>query len=128
MDVCESVKALITDYDCSLKRLDSFTGKEGIVIRDAGSSTRYTGLDTRRVLDRKVQVVVRRRSERQARDICEELFDRLAHAYVPSVGDEYRFIDCAPYTDPQELALEEHGFYAWDFRLIVQIEPKGDHI
>jgi len=108
--------------DAHVKRLDSFTGKEGICIRRLPSTTVNRYIDRSRTAEYVYQVVVRRRSERAAMDECCDIADLLDGMRVESGNGSYRFSSQEVYTEPQELELDEANFYAWHVRMVASIE------
>ena len=105
--------------DATAKRLDSFTGKEGVVIRLLSEKTEfvdYAGEEERSVL---YQVVVRRRSE--AEDVCRLAAEMLDGAELPSESGAYTFIDQEVASHANEIELDESLFYAWEVRIRANI-------
>ena len=128
IDLHERVKAYLEAKgfeNVSLKRLDSFTGKEGIVVQLLPATVVETYYDGTQVLDQPYRVTVRRRSEAEAMQTCSDIAEALEHVILASARNEY-----APhgtegqqvYTAPQELALEEKSFYAWHVQMRARIE------
>lgn len=124
IDLIDRAKDLLAErgYDAHAKRLDSFTGKEGVVLRRVPSTVTERYLDRSESVSYLYQVVVRRRSERQAMEECCEIAELLADAWLDSGNGSYSFVGQEAYTQPQELALDEAGFYAWQARIEARIE------
>lgn len=125
-DICESARAVLAanGIEASLKRLDSFTGREGTVIRSVPSATVDRYYDRSRVVAAIYQVACRSRSEKTAKETAERVADALAWAEVPSLNGSYRFIDQEIYTEPSEMELEEDGFYAYQVTIRAEIETR----
>lgn len=125
-DICESARAVLAEngIEASLKRLDSFTGKEGTVIRAVPSATVDRYYDRSRTVAAIYQVACRSRSERTAKETAERAADALAWAEVPSLNGSYRFISQEIYTEPAEMDLEEDGFYAYQVTFRAEIETR----
>ena len=107
--------------DATAKRLDSFTGKEGTVVRLLSEKTEfvdYAGEEERSVL---YQVVVRQRSEAEAEDVCRLAADVLDGAELPSDSGAYTFIDQEVASHANEIELDESLFYAWEVRIRANI-------
>ncbi len=103
--------------DASTKRLDSFTGKEGAVVRLLSEKTEfvdYAGEEERSVL---YQVVVRRRSEADAEEGCRLAAQVLDGAEMPSGNGSYAFDDQEVASHANEMELDESLFYAWEVRV-----------
>ena len=124
VDVCESMKQILdaAGYTASLKRLDSFTGKEGIVLRRVLPQRTERYFDNGRSYDFIVHVVVRRRSEAQAMYECSDIAELLTDCPVESLNGSYTWTGTDIYTEPEEMALDEDNFYAWNTRVNVRIE------
>lgn len=108
-------------YEAHVKRLDSFTGKEGIVLRRVPSTVTGRYFDGTESVSCIYQVIVRRRSERQAMEECCDIAALLKDAWLGSGNGSYAFVGQEVYTEPQELALDEAGFFAWEVRLEASI-------
>lgn len=124
IDLVEGVKALLVEngFDAHVKRLDAFTGKEGVCVRRLPSSAAAKYMNRKRCVGYLYQVVVRRRSEREAMEECEDIARILESARVESANGSYGFTSQEVYTEPQELEIDEAGFYAWHVRMIASIE------
>lgn len=124
IDACRRVAEVIGSmgYDVSLKRLDAFTGKEGVIVRELPVVTVHEELDGSHVDDMPVYVVVRRRSEQEARSVCRAIEFALDGAQLASGNGSYRWISTQIYTHTQQLPLDEGSFYAYDLRIKVQME------
>lgn len=109
----------------SLKRLDSFTGKEGIVIRAMPKTLVESYYDGTAVYDQPYQIIVRRRSEAEAMETCSSIAETLEGVILASARNEYQPHGTdgqKVYTAPQEMALDEADFYAWHVRMTARIE------
>lgn len=124
VDVRESLKKILETqgYTVSLKRLDSFTGKEGIVLRQVMPQRTEKYLDTSRSYDYIVHVVVRNRSEKTAMDTCCDIADLVEDLPINSLNGSYVWTGTDIYTEPEEMVLDEDNFYAWNTRIRVRIE------
>lgn len=109
-------------YKAHVKRLDSFTGKEGICIRQISMIPTCSYYDGEREYSLIYQIIVRRRSEEAARNVCAEIFELLLDADLSSENGSYRFYRNEVYTPPQELSLSENLFYAWETRFVATVE------
>jgi len=112
--------------DASVRRLESLIGREGIVVRRLPTIPTGTYQDRTRSLDYLYQVVVRRGSERQAMEECSDIAELLCNTTLMSGNGSYRMSAQDIYTEPQELPLEDTGFYAWEVRICASITI-GDH-
>lgn len=108
-------------YEAHVKRLDEFTGREGIVLRRIPSAVTERYFDGGEAVSYVYQVIVRRRSERRAMEECCDIAELLKDAWLDSENGSYAFEGQEIYTEPQELALEETGFYAWETRIKASI-------
>ena len=128
IDLHERVKTYLESKGftgVSLKRLDSFTGKEGIVIRAMPKTLVESYYDGVRVYDQPYQIIVRRRSEAEAMETCASIADALEGVILQSANGSFVPHGSSGqqvYTAPQELALEEANFYAWHVRMTARIE------
>lgn len=107
--------------DASTKRLDSFTGKEGTVVRMLSEKREgfdYDGSEERSVL---YQVVARRRSEKEAQEVCAAAAAVLDGAFIPSGNGSYVFDSQEVTSHANELELDEAMFYAWEVRVTAKI-------
>lgn len=122
-DMCESARDYLAGHgiQASVKRLDSFTGKEGVCIRRVPSATVDRYYDGRRTIAAIYQVVVRSRSERTAMETADRIAELMDGAYIPSNGGKYQFINQEVYTEPEELDTEEPGFFAYQLMLRAEI-------
>jgi hypothetical protein len=103
--------------DTVKRRLDSLTGREGIVVRRQPSTVTNRYQDRGKGISYIYQVVVRRRDEQLAMEQCSAIAALLEEATLESINGTYRFIGSEVYTEPQELELEDDGFYAWEARI-----------
>ncbi len=78
--------------DATAKRLDSFTGKEGTVVRLLSEKT-----------------------------VCRLAADVLDGAELPSDSGAYTFIDQEVASHANEIELDESLFYAWEVRIRANI-------
>lgn len=108
-------------FDAYVKRLDQFTGREGIVVRRVPSRVTSRYFDGGEALSYIYQVIVRRRSGREAMETCCEIADLLKHAWLASRNGSYSFHGQEVYTGPQELELDEANFSAWEVRFEASI-------
>lgn len=128
IDLHERAKAYLEakGYDgVSLKRLDQFTGKEGIVVQLVPASLVESYYDGTQVFDQPYRVTVRRRSEAEAMQVCSDIAETLEGATLESANGSYAPADTQGqqiYTAPQELALEEANYYAWYVQMHARIE------
>jgi len=124
MDVCESIQSALKaeKIDASLKRLDSFTGKEGVIIRRVIPEFSGRYMDTTRTVNFIAHIVVRNRSEKAAMELCEWIANFLQDRPLASLDGSYTWSATSIYTEPQEMELDESNFYAWNTRIEVQIE------
>ena len=104
------------------KRLDSTTGREATVVRQLPHIPETTYTDRSTSIYFLYQVIVRRRSEKAAMEECWAIADLLKDERIDSDNNSYRFTGTEIYTYPQELMLEEAGFYAWETRIYALIE------
>lgn len=120
IDVPEQAAKLIkaNGYkDVHLRRLDEFTGREGIIVRRIPSTV--TGYDYMRSkeLAYLYQVIVRTRSAKRGMETAEALERLLDGAELKSDNNSFFFVSQETYTPTQELELDEAGFYAYEFRI-----------
>ena len=108
-------------HDAHAKRLDSFTGREGVCVRRISPTRVETYMDGTRAVDLAYQAVVRRRSESDAMTECIDIADMLDGADVPSANGSYLFESQEVVAGPQELELDEALFYAWECRVVAHI-------
>lgn len=66
-------------------------------------------------------MVRRGESERAVMDGCEAMA-RLLEARPIADGAGYRVVGFEIYTWPQEMELDESGYYAWEFKMQYHIE------
>lgn len=116
MGVRDALRAM--GYDAHTKRLDAFTGREGIVLRPLAYSVTERDYAGGEAGDFAYRVIVRRRSAAQAEEDCRELA-----ALLPTVeaGAAARVAGCRVQVEPQELELDEAGFHAWEARIAAHI-------
>ena len=104
-----------------LKRLDEFTGHEGIVLRRMPETVTDRYMDRSFASDYVWQAIVVRRSEREAIETCEELARALRFAPLDSINGSYRLVENDVYTAPQEMAADEEGFFSWQVQFTAHI-------
>ncbi|MCH4184015.1 MAG: minor capsid protein [Eggerthellaceae bacterium] len=124
IDLLENVKDRVRGFgykDAYLKRFDSFTGREAICISPEQASLIQVYMDGRRELMQPYQIIVRRRSQQEAKQIVCDIATKLEHEVFPSHNGSYEFDGGYVYTDPSELELEETGFYAYVVVMAAQI-------
>lgn len=109
-------------FETSKRRLDSTTGREGIIVRRISYTVQAAYMDGWEALAYIWQVVVRSRSEDKAMSDCVAITQLLEDAALESQNNSYVFSSQTVYTSPQELRLEEAGFYAWQVRFSTTIE------
>lgn len=109
-------------YDAKVRRLDSMTGKEGIVVRRVPSTVVGEYRDRSKSVAYLWQVIIRRRSEKRALEEADALCKLLDENPIQSGNGSYQIVAQEVYTLPQELALEDSGFYAQEFRIRSYIE------
>ena len=123
IDLVDMARSYLAErgYEAHVKRLDEFTGREGIVLRRIPSTVTERYFDGGEAVSYVYQVIVRRRSERRAMEECSDIAELLKDAWLESGNGSYAFGGQEIYTEPQELALDEAGFYAWEARLVASI-------
>lgn len=124
MDVCESIKAALAErgWVANLKRLDPFTGDEGIIVRRGLPESAGRYMDASRSVNFIARIFVRYRSERTAMETCDAIADYLIDRPLPSLDGSYLWSATEIYTEPQELVLDDGGFYVWETSVAVTIE------
>lgn len=123
-DLLEVAKAYLEGLGYAgvqLKRLDEFTGPEGIVLRRMPETVTDRYMDGTTASDWTWQAIVVRRSEREAMEVCEELARALRFAPLDSENGSYRLIENDVYTAPQEMTADEEGFFAWQVQFTAHI-------
>lgn len=115
MDLLTQVKEEVESfgYDVSLKRFDTFTGKEGVYLSPVQASLITAYMDGSEERLQPYQIVVRMREAKAASQTCSDIATRLERADFPSKDGSYQWVSGGVYEHPQELELEEAGFYAW---------------
>lgn len=123
IDLVDRARDFLADhgYEAHVKRLDAFTGKEGIVLRRVPSTVTGRYFDGGEAVSYIYQVVVRRRSEREAMEQCCDIAELLKGAWLESGNGSYAFVGQEVYTEPQELKLDEANYYAWEVRIEASI-------
>ena len=79
---------------------------------------------SRFLAERGYEAHVRRLDEftgREGMEECCDIAELLKGAWLDSENGSYAFEGQEIYTEPQELALEETGFYAWETRIKASI-------
>ena len=128
IDLFEGVRDYLKDLgfgDVGVSRLDEAKGREGVVVLPMPRSVAQVYMDMSEEWVQPYQVVVRRRSEAQAMVECSDIADALEHVTIRSRNGSFRPADSQGqqiYTAPQELQLDEEGFYAWHVRMSARIE------
>jgi hypothetical protein len=122
VDVCATYLQEHGFTDALKRRLDSTTGREAIIVRRLPTLSEATYMDGSQTLGYLYQIIVRRKSEEDAMTTCSDIAELLSDAYLPSANGSYVFTSQEIYTYPQELRLEEQGFYAWETRIHATIE------
>lgn len=122
-EMLEAVKALLAEngFEACTKRLDATTGYEGAVVRWLGYTRTERYGDGGECGNAVVQVVRRGESERAVMDGCEAMA-RLLDEEPIADGAGYRVVGFEIYTWPQEMELDESGYYAWEFKMSYHIE------
>lgn len=117
MLLLDAVAALLAPSfpDVSTKRLDRFTGREGVVVRPMPTVIDEEFYDGSRLARLYFQVFVRRRDEDEARRACEGVARMLDGAWLdPDEGEAQGPVEV--YAWPQELELDEKAFTSWEAR------------
>ena len=122
-EMLEAVKAALASagYEACTKRLDAATGYDGAVVRWLGYTRTDAYDDGGECGNAVVQVVRRSESERAAMDDSDAMA-RLLEGEPIADGAGYRVVGFEIYTWPQEMELDESGYYAWEFRMQYHIE------
>lgn len=109
-------------YDPCFKRLDEFTGPEGVVVRQMIPTVLSTDMcGTKDVLAPYV-VLVRSRSELNAMETCWGIAELLGAADLPSRDGSYRFTASVVQSEPASVALEEDDIHGWAVTMAVRME------
>lgn len=109
-----------------LKRLDSTTGKEGVVVRQfAADVILRRFMDGTERLECTTQVLSRHQDREAAMDECEKLANLLDGAHLES--DAFQFIDQEVYLDPQEIEDDEADYSTWSVVIKTNITRKRPH-
>lgn len=108
--------------DAFVKRFDSFTGREAICVRQMQPTVTERYMDGTQEMEQPYEVIVRRRSAADARETCCAIAELLEDASLPSENGSYRFTSGRVYLEPQELELDESGFFAWSVVMAATIE------
>lgn len=104
-----------------LKRLDEFTGPEGIVLRRMPETVTDRYMDRSQASDMVWQAIVVRRSEREAMETCEDLARVLRFAPLDSKNGSYMLVENDVYTQPQEMVADDEGFFAWQVQFTAHV-------
>ena len=122
MLLLDAVAALLAPHypDVSTKRLDRFTGREGVVVRPMPAVTVDEFYDGKRIVRLYFQVFVRRRDEDEARRVCDGVARLLDGACLdPDEGTAQGSVEV--YAWPQELELDEKAFTSWEARFSLDV-------
>ena len=127
MDVLKAAKALLSDngIEAKIGRLDSFTGKEGVVLRKLPMSVTDVYSDRAKACAYLFQAVARKRLKQDAEELCEAIAETFDDAPVKSLDGSYQCVSTEIYTWPQELALDEAGMNAWEVSVRVDLILEG---
>ena len=119
----EAAKALLAEagFEACTKRLEATTGYEGTVVRWLGYTRTERYADGGECGNAVVQLIRRGTSERAVMDDSEAQA-RLFDAEPMPEGEGYRLVGQEIYTWPQELELDESGYYAWECKIQFHIE------
>lgn len=123
-DVPEAAKSLLQAEGYSpvvVSRLDAVGKMEAIVLRPAPSTTSARYVDGSRRVAYVLQVLCKRESELQAMEDSHGISELLDMSHLPSPTDSYQFVSAEIYTEPQELGVDESGFYVWELRIRANI-------
>lgn len=114
-NLLESAKAALAakGIGASAKRLDEFTGKEGDVLRQMAVVTSESYYDGTRLVTAMFEAISRRRSPAEAMTACYDIADALDGAWLPGLKGMEQTDGIDIEVLPQEIRLEEAGFYAW---------------
>lgn len=125
VDVCEAVAAKLKETGYAgvlLKRMDEMTGREGIVVRLAGSRVVNAHFDRTYTVRVIVNVMCCYYAEAEAMTSANDIRDTVDGAALPSINGSYRWTATEVYTEPQEITLDEAGRYVWNVQFAVTIE------
>ncbi|MEG2369204.1 MAG: minor capsid protein [Raoultibacter sp.] len=111
-------------YETSVKRLDELDSREGVVLRRLPATVTARYADLGQSVAYVFQAIVKRRDEERAIDDCEKITNLLVHADLASRNGSYVFTNAEVYTEPQELELNESGYFIWEARIRVNIYRK----
>ena len=123
-DMLDVVGAVLegAGYDPSFKRLDEFTGTEGLVVRQLIPTVLSTDMcGTQDVLAPYV-VLARSRSEVKAMETCWDVAELLGGSTLESADGSYRFTASVVQSEPAAVALEEDNVYGWAVTMAVRME------
>lgn len=131
IDVCARARDLIAAAGHSpayLRKLDSTTAREGVVVRPLPSYVSSADYGRGTHVGYLYQVIVRRRdpgthgsAEERAAAECGEIASLLDGADMPSANGSYALVGQHVDSPPQELADDEQGFWAWQVRMRADI-------
>lgn len=122
-DLVDRIVGYLADggYKVSKKRFDQFTGKEGTYISLMPATITHRNFDRTRSIDQPFEIVVKRESEREAMEECEAIAYYLDDVIIPSANGSYQMVTTSIYTGPEEIDLQDSGFYACLVRHIAEI-------
>ncbi|MGI6125867.1 MAG: hypothetical protein ACOYEF_02770 [Planifilum sp.] len=108
------------------KNLDSLTGEEGTVVRSWPQiNTRYD-MDMDEACDWIIAVTSRSRSEERALDACTDAASALAAADFESADGSFTQNGRGyVYQEPQRLAIDAHGLFAWQAAVAIPITKES---
>lgn len=123
-DVCMAVRDLLRadGYEAHYKRLDRFTGFEGLCVRPGADRTDMSYYDGVRTIDCAVQVISCSRSEQTACEAAEAVAESFDGRMV---AGGWNWISTVVAGLPQPLPLDDGNWYAYSLRLTVRIEKEG---
>lgn len=105
--------------DASSKRLDAFTGREGVCIRPYSTRVVEEYMDGSATRAVTLQIVARRRSAMEAMGCCDAAVRAVAADGLG--GDDEPRVTAEPY----ELKIDEEQYHAWAARVEIEITEEG---
>lgn len=123
LDLVDCIVSYLAEegFRVSKKRFDAFTGKEGSYIYLMPATTAIRYMDGRKDIDQPYTVVVKRRSEQEAMEECQDIEQALDMAVIDSKNGSYRMVVNTVYVGSQEVDLDDANFYAWQASFIAEI-------